>query len=139
MRRQRGRPAGNHTLRLPPERRLELLAVLADERPMQVLLAELRAGGFGVDVAHDLAGARQLFFGAGGHDCLLIGPDVSPGVANAVVASLREVDPELPAVTFGPVLPRAAGRRTAAVKLHPSSRAGVGALLRCLRDLPERS
>ena len=27
---------------------------------------------------------------------------------------------------------------TAAVTLHPSSRAGVGALLRCLRELPER-
>ena len=64
-----------HTLRLPPERRLDLLAVLADERPMQTLLRELRAAGIGVDVARDLATARQRFFGAGGHHCVVVGPD----------------------------------------------------------------
>jgi len=93
-------------LRLPPERRLDLLAVLADERPMQALLEQLREAGFGVDVARDLAAARQVFFGAGGHDCVLVGPDVAPGIAGAVVDSLRTVDPELPAVTFGPALAR---------------------------------
>lgn len=113
--------------------------MLADERPMQALLLALRASGYGVDVARDLAAARQLFFGAGGHHCVLVGPDVAPGIAGAVVDSLREVDPLLPAVTFGPALGRGrARRRTTTVSFHPGSRAGVGALLRYLRDLPER-
>src|SRR5262249_54297301 len=34
-------------LRLPPERRFDLLALLADERPMQALLRQLRESGFG--------------------------------------------------------------------------------------------
>lgn len=106
---------------------------------MQRLLDELRSAGFGVDVASDLAAARTVFFGAGGHHCLLLGPDVPPGVAATVVASLREVDPELPAVSFGPALDRSvAPSRTARLRFHPSSRAGAGALLRFLRGLPER-
>ena len=126
-------------MRLPPERRFDLLAVLADERPMRSLLQQLRRAGFGVDVARDLEGARQLFFGAGGHHCVLLGPDVAPGVAVAVVDSLRVVDTELPAVTFGPALQRLAqASRTTALSFHPSSRAGLGALLRFLRELPER-
>jgi hypothetical protein len=126
-------------LRLPPERRLDLLAVLGDERPMQTLLLQLRAHGFGVDVARDLATARSLFFGAGGHHCLVVGPDVPPGIAGAIVESLRDVDAELPAVTFGPALARvAANSRTTAVGFHPGSRAGAVALLRFLRGLPER-
>jgi hypothetical protein len=125
-------------LRLPPERRFDLLAVLADERPMQALLRQLRESGFGIDVASDLAAARQVFFSAGGHHGVLIGPDVAPGIAGAVVVSLREVDPALPAVTFGPALGADAPRsRTAQLVFHPSSRAGLGALLRFLRELPE--
>jgi len=107
---------------------------------MQAMIEQLRAAGFGVDTARSLAAARQVFFGAGGHDCLLVAPDVAPGIAGAVVGSLREVDPGLPAVSFGPPLPRdTALARTAALGFHPSSRAGVGALLRFLRELPERA
>lgn len=124
---------------LPPDRRFDLLAVVGALAPMQALLDRLRAEGFGVDVASDLAAARLHFFGAGGHHCVMIGPDVPPGVAAAIVASLREVDPELPAVSFGPVLAKErAQSRTASLTLHPGSRAGTGALLRFLRSLPER-
>jgi hypothetical protein len=126
-------------LRLPPERRLDVLAVLGDQRPMQALLGRLTEAGFGVDVARDLASARTVFFGAGGHHFVLVGPDVAPGLAGAIVQSLREVDPELPAITFGPALERRSARsRTTAVGFHPGSRAGVGALLRFLQTLPER-
>jgi hypothetical protein len=126
-------------LRLPPERRLDLLAVLGDTRPMQALIGQLQQHGFGVDVAHDLASARKSFFGTGGHHCVVVGPDVAPGVAGAIVHSLREVDPELPALSFGPALGRVGGpAQTTAVGFHPGSRAGTVALIRFLRDLPER-
>ena len=126
-------------VRLPPHQPIELLAVLADERPMQTLIAQLRETGFNVDTAHDLESARKLFFGSGGHHCVVMGPDVTPGTAGAVVDSLREVDPELPAVTFGPRLCReTAPSRTTTLVFHPGSRAGVGALLRFLQNLPER-
>jgi hypothetical protein len=135
--RARGRWTVN--LRLPPERRLDLLAVLADDRPMQTLLGQLRAHGFGVDIARDLGSARSLFFGSGGHHCLVVGPDVAPGLAGAIVESLREVDPELPMLTFATAPGRTvANSRTTAVGFHPGSRAGAVALLRFLRGLPER-
>jgi hypothetical protein len=129
---------GPRTLRLPPEKRCDLLALLADERPMQALLRSLREGGFHIDVACDLGSARQVFFAAGGHDCIVIGPDVAPGIADAVVGSLREVDPELPAVTYGRELGKTKQARTATLHLHPGSRAGAGALLRFLHELPEK-
>jgi hypothetical protein len=128
-----------HRLRLPPERRCDLLAVLADERPMLPLLRQLRESGFRVDVACDLGSAQKVFFAAGGHDCIVIGPDVAPGIADAVVGSLRDVDPLLPAVTFGRVLTRAVKScRTTSVHFHPGSRAGHGALLRFLHGLPDK-
>jgi hypothetical protein len=124
---------------LPPDRRIDLLAVVGDARPMQALLDALMGQGFAVDVARDLATARTAFFGSGGHHCVVFGPDVSPGTAGAIARSLREVDPELPAVSFGPAIDEA-GResRTESLRLHPGSRAGQGALLRFLRELPER-
>ena len=84
-----------------------------------------------------LAAARRLFFGAGGHDCLIVAPDVRPGLAAQVLQSLRTVDPELPTATFGPVVRRAdSPTRTAMLAgFHPSSRAGAGALLRFLGAL----
>lgn len=105
---------------------------------MQALLRSLREGGFHIDVACDLGSARQVFFAAGGHDCIVIGPDVAPGIADAVVGSLREVDPDLPAVTYGRELGKTKQARTATLHLHPGSRAGAGALLRFLHELPEK-
>lgn len=126
-------------MRLPPDRRLDLLAVLGDTRPMQSLLGQLSDHGFAVDTANDLAAAQKAFFGSGGHHCLVVGPDVAPGLAGAIVSSLREVDPELPALTYGPDLPdKAQESRTTSVSFHPGSRAGAVALIRFLRGLPER-
>lgn len=106
---------------------------------MQALIGHLVENGLRVDIAHDLSAARSMFFGAGGHHFVMVGPDVAPGLAGAIVHSLRAVDPELPAITFGPALDREkTGGRTTNVGFHPSSRAGQGALLRFLRDLPER-
>ena len=127
---------------MPPsdDRPLGVLALLDDPAPMQTLVSQLRSQGFLVDVAHDLAGARCLFFGAGGHDCLVVGPDVRPSVADRVLRALRSVDPDLPTATFGPALQLAKSplRDAMLAAFHPGSRAGSGALLRFLRKLTPR-
>ncbi len=106
---------------------------------MQALLRQLAEAGIRVDVASDLAAARTLFFGAGGHDCLVVAPDVRPALAAQVLHSLRSVDPDLPAATFGRPQGGARPARTAILAgFHPSSRAGAGALLRFLRALDLR-
>jgi hypothetical protein len=124
---------------LPPDRRLDVLALCSKRQPMRTLLAHLERAGFGIDVAKDLADARKAFFGAGGHHCIVVGPDVPPGLVDKVIQSLRSVDPDLPAVTFGQKVSRSTRLRTAVLGFHPGSRAGVGALLRFLRALPERA
>lgn len=132
-------PAAEETpVSRPEERALDVLTLLSDPAPMQVLLQQLTEAGFSVDVARDLSDAQKLFFGAGGHDCLVVGPDVRPGLARSVLESLRSVDPELPTATFGPDLrrPDAPTRTAVLAAYHPSSRAGAGALLRFLRNLP---
>lgn len=129
------------------DRPLGVLTLLADPAPLLPLLQQLRSHGICVDVAHTLADARRLFFGAGGHDCLVVAHDVKPALAVRVLQSLRTVDPELPTATFGPDLrhrgpdaqKRAAPIRTAMLAgFHPGSRAGAGALLRFLLALPPR-
>jgi hypothetical protein len=124
----------------PDERPIGVLTLLDDPAPIQPLLVELRSHGICVDVARDLVDARALFFGAGGHDCLVIAHDVRPGLASRVLQSLRTVDPELPTATFGPAVQQPASPlRTARLAgFHPGSRAGAGALLRFLRALSRR-
>lgn len=122
-------------VRLPTNARQPgILALLGNPTPMEALLTHLRQLGMHVDVTHDLAGARTLFFGQGGHDCLVIAPDVRPGVAASVTTSLRAIDPDLPMATFGAARPE---RRVndAVLGFHPGSRAGTGALVRFLRSL----
>lgn len=115
---------------------IEVLALLADPKPMQALLVALRREGVHVDTAYDLQTARSTFFRAGGHGCLVIGPDVPPGAANKVVHSLDAIDPDMAIATFGPQLNDRSVVRTAKLSgFHPSARAGQGALLRFLRSL----
>ena len=115
---------------------LGVLALLADPRPMRPLLQLLRQRGLQVDTAADLSAARRTFFGAGGHDCLVVAPDVARGLANNVAWSLGSVDPELAMATFGPDLRARSPARTARLAgFHPGSRAGQGALLRFLHTL----
>lgn len=106
---------------------------------MQGLLAQLQQAGFTVDVANDLAEARRTFFQAGGHDCVVLGPDLRPGLARDAVRSLLGLDPDLALATFGPELHKQRPAHQAVLSsLHPSSRAGTGALLRFLRHLRPR-
>ncbi|MCR9248229.1 MAG: hypothetical protein NXI31_24630 [bacterium] len=118
-------------------RDLTVLALVSDPRRMQTLISALRDHAIGVDVVTALSDARSTFFASGGHDCLVVGPDVPPGLADRVVRSLRAVDPELRSATFGPG-ERADEARAHTAKLtgfHPGSRAGAGALLRFLAGI----
>lgn len=117
-----------------------VLALLDQAAAMAPLLAQLRQAGMHVDEVRDAAGARSAFFAAGGHDCLVVAPDVRPALAAAVAASLRSVDPDLPMATFGPPLggPERPARSARLDGYHPGSRAGAGALLRFLRGLLRR-
>jgi hypothetical protein len=115
---------------------IEVLALRSDPKPMQALLLALRRAGLHVDAVDDLQTARSTFFRAGGHGCLVIGPDVPPGIANKVAHSLDGIDPNMAMATFGPQLNGRSLVRTAKLSgFHPSSRAGQGALLRFLRSL----
>lgn len=131
------RPGDEESSALPnDERNYGVLLLMGDPKPMGALLATLRDEGVQVDTASDLAAARATFFGAGGHDCLVVGPDVRPGLAQKVASSLGTIDPSLAMVTFGPELQDARTSRTARLGgFHPGSRAGQGALLRFLRTL----
>ena len=124
----------------PTERPTGVLALLADPVPMQPLLKQLQSLGMQVDIAPSLADARALFFGAGGHDCLVVAPDVRPALATQVLHSLRGVDPQLATATFGPALETSSlpARSARLAGFHPSSRAGTGALLRFLQVTKRR-
>ena len=118
------------------DRNIGVLALLADPKPMQALLTALRGEGLAVDTVEDLPAARASFFSSGGHDCLIIGPDVRPALARQVARALGTVDPGLAMATFGPDLSDRSTILTARLRgFHPSSRAGQGALLRFLRTL----
>lgn len=122
------------------DRQFGVLALLDQEATMTPLLAGLAAEGITVDVARDAAAARTAFFASGGHDCLVIAPDVRPGLARAIAASLRTVDPALPLASFGPPIgtPDRPAFEARLGAYHPGSRAGLGALLRFLRGLTRR-
>lgn len=120
----------------PAHRQLDVLALLADPTPMRPLLAQLREQGFHVDAVRGLDQARASFYEAGGHDCLVVGPDVAPGLAERVASSLSRVYPGVAIATFGPEIGRDTPSRQAHLGgYHPGSRAGQGALLRFLRGL----
>jgi hypothetical protein len=132
------KPAPYSLMTLPENdlRRIEVLALLADPKPMKALLSALRQEGVHVDSVDSLQAARSAFLNAGGHGYLIIGPDVPPGIAKKVAHSLAKIDPNLAMATFGPQLNGRSTLRTAKLAgFHPSSRAGQGALLRFLRSL----
>ncbi len=127
-------------MRLPPERRLDLLALVRSPEPLEGLLTSLEGMGFRIDQAEDPKSARLAFFQSGGHQILLLAPDVPPGIARQVLESLRQLDPDLPVIAYGDCLTRKPlPTGVTALSLHPSSRAGLGALLRVMKRLPERA
>lgn len=117
-----------------------MLLLLAEPATMQSLRTHLQQLGMVVDAVFDLAAARTAFFGAGGHDCLVVAPDVRPGLAVKVFESLRSVDPELAMASFGPMVgdEDRPARQARLASFHPASRAGTGALVRFLRTMQLR-
>ncbi len=127
-------------MRLPPERRLDLLALVSSPEPLKGLLTSLEEMGFRIDLAEDAQSARLAFFQSGGHQILLLAPDVPPGIARQVLGSLQNLDPDLPVIAYGDCLTRKPlPPGVTALRFHPSSRAGLGALLRVMKKLPERA
>lgn len=127
-------------MRLPPERRLDLLALVSSPKPLKGLLTSLEEMGLRIDLAEDPQSARLAFFQSGGHQILLLAPDVPPGIARQVLGSLQNLDPDLPVIAYGDCLTRKPlPPGVTALKFHPSSRAGLGALLRIMKKLPERA
>lgn len=116
---------------------VELLVIARDERTVTPLCAALEQQGIAIDIASTAAQARDLFLARGGHRLLVIGPDAGQGLAQQVLGSLRSADPQLPVVAFGPECFRnnPPDGLTRIPDFHPSSRAGIGALLRILRGL----
>ena len=116
---------------------VELLVIARDERTVTALCAALEQQGIAIDVARSTAQARDLFLDRGGHRLLVVGPDVGQGMAQQVLNALRSADPQLPVVVFGPGCFRSnpPDGLTRIPDFHPSSRAGIGALLRILRGL----
>ncbi len=115
---------------------VELLVIARAEQTVATLCSALEQEGIAIDIASSATQARDLFLDRGGHRLLVVGPDTGNGMAQQVAHVLRSVDPQLPVVAFG-----ASFRGTPMKGLtripdfHPSSRAGIGAVLKVIRGL----
>lgn len=116
---------------------VEVLVIARDERTVNTLCTALEQHGVAVDLACSAEQARALFLDRGGHQLLVIGPDVGQGMAWQVLRSLRSADPQLLAAAFGTESFRGnpPDGFTRIPDFHPSSRAGIGALLKILSRL----
>jgi hypothetical protein len=121
----------------PSPRSPEVLALGGQSGAIERLAEALRNLGVRTEVTRSLAGLRDAFFRCGGHDVLLLGPDLPAHLARAAARSLAEIAPGLRIVAFGEALQRGdvAGPIVRLQGIHPTSRAGVGAVLRVLREL----
>lgn len=125
----------------PTSTRPEVLALGTHRGTLAALLRATRAAGARAYAAVDVDGARSHFLARGRLDLLVIAPDATPAAAAAVAEAIWAVNPEVEIVVFGRELLR---RTTLAhlhriADLHPTSRAGLGALCRHLttRCTPE--
>lgn len=109
-----------------------VLAAAESAATMTALCDALRDRGVDVDVVETLTEARSAFLERGGHELLLLGPDLTPALARELAHSLTEIDPQLAVCIFGELLREEAGRR---IGHHPTSRAAIGAVLKVLQEL----
>lgn len=112
----------------------------ADSSRADGLLASLQRTGAVVDLAHDLAQARAVFLARGGHGWLVLLPDVMPALAAEAAHDLRALDDRLHVVVFGVEQLRdcQAARTVRLHAYHPSSRAGIGAVLKLIATAAPR-
>ena len=115
----------------------DVLTLSSRTATLSALVRALIDAGATVDSAMGLDEARSMFLERGGHGLLVLGPDLPPGLAAQAAASLRGLDPELSIIVFGRELLRDQPRRriTRIRELHPTSRAGIGGVLKAVRAL----
>ncbi len=97
------------------------------------LAVALRCRGLLVDEVTDLFAARAAFMARGGHDALVVAPDVPVAIAREVAAALREVDPRVEIVVFGEHGLGMVGERRVR-GLHPAAPVACGAVVKALAD-----
>jgi hypothetical protein len=116
------------------ERVPEIVVLCRSGFRVEPLRRELERHGLRFDVARSLEELRSAFFRRGGHDLLLLTPDLSPNFAERAADAVHDLDPNVAVVAFGRELGRATFRGivTRLPEFHPASRAGVGAVLRVL-------
>jgi hypothetical protein len=120
-----------------PAGSIELLAVTTVPASLAGLATALGEQEIPIDLVSDLRGARRSFLHRGGHRMLLLAPDLAPATALRITQSLLAVDPTVRVVVFGRELLRQQGDRVfrRLASYHPSSRAGIGAVLRVVKEL----
>lgn len=116
-----------------PLPRAEVLVLQTHGRVLAPLIHGLRQRGIHVDLAAGLTDLRDKFLRAGGHDALILSPDLPRMLCARAVATVTAVDPRLLVVTFteeGAALP--ARRPLRLHCLHPASPLACGAVVRAL-------
>ncbi|MBK8976523.1 MAG: hypothetical protein IPM29_11450 [Planctomycetes bacterium] len=117
----------------PTHRPRELLALEGRRGSLRKLAQSLRDEGHRVDLVHALDELRDAFFHSGGHDALLLGPDLPAGLARRAIDCLAAIDDALRILSFG-----RCGADNARVRrihsFHPSSRAALGAVLAMIAE-----
>lgn len=111
----------------------DLLVLSIDPARVTGLSAALADAGVRVDRVASMAESHARFFECGGHDALLVTPEVPAGLSAEVARNLRCLDADLLVMVFGAAqLREPALRRVARLHYHPGSRAGIGAVLKLL-------
>ncbi len=118
-----------------PDRPREVLVLEGRPGSMRALADGLRNSGLLVDVTHDLREVRDAFFRRGGHDLIVIGPDLPDALSRATAETLGAIDDAVQIVVFGDRLPDTR-RATRVTAFHPGSRAALGAVLRQILPIP---
>lgn len=111
----------------------EILALQGVGSTLAALLAALQRHGVNVDRADSLADLQGCFLRAGGHQALILAPDVPQIMASRAVASLASIDPRLLIVSFAHPLPEVPRPRVLHLgSLHPAAPVACGAIVRAL-------
>jgi hypothetical protein len=120
-------------MRDSPTGRGEVLVLEARSAVLAPLVRALRRRGLEVERVDGLAALRAAFARAGGHDALVIAPDVPLTLAREAIATLRAVDPRLVVVTFdggdGAAVPESDLHLAG---LHPAAPVACGAIVRAM-------
>jgi hypothetical protein len=122
------------TVTAPEASRVDVLALVGAATVVAGMLPILKSAGVNVDVVTTLRDGLRAFVACGGHQVLVLGPDLRPSLATQAVTQLRSVDPELLVVAYGEIGRDGADARMRRIPgFAPSSRAGAGALLKVIR------